>query len=313
MITGKSCVVETATRQSFGVLSFRVPAGKSEDEIKAEVCKAITRSYFLSVDHCGSAKRVTWWHHLIFRMPVTIVLQGAERKPDDKYAALDSAARMLSSDFGVRVIIDASSNSLPETAVATMRELLVEVEPMPRDVIEQMPHLALLHKALKENDLDDIVWMCVGGVPANYYALRRRWFCRGDQNLDSIVRDFVLEQIGTAIKNKSAAVAESDRVEQLFDLFEGSPDVPIAILSSLKVKRLSPDKVLRAVRRRTHCDGIGNGEYMLIPVDAAMYLVLRFRLSRTPSIKDLRAILLVLQNPVHTLRSPPRTSVVQLC
>ena len=74
-------MVNTALQCTVGVVSVRVAAGTSEKEILADAFKAITRSNTSFVDHSASARRVLWWHHVLFRQPVTVVLRGAERKP----------------------------------------------------------------------------------------------------------------------------------------------------------------------------------------------------------------------------------------
>ena len=129
---GKTCIVETATERTFGVMSVRVPAATPEHTIMANVFTAVTRCNPRTVELSASARRVAWWHRFIFRTPVTIVLHAAERKPTQQFADLDSAARALTYDFGMRVVIDASDNSLPEFAKGTKREKVIEVPPMPR-------------------------------------------------------------------------------------------------------------------------------------------------------------------------------------
>lgn len=112
-------MVNTALQRTVGVVSLRVAAGTSEEKILADTFKAITRSNISFLDHSASARRVLWWHHVLFRQPVTVVLRAAERKPTQQFADLDSTARALTFDYGARVLIDASNNSLPDAATAT--------------------------------------------------------------------------------------------------------------------------------------------------------------------------------------------------
>jgi hypothetical protein len=172
---GKTCLVDTALQRTVGVVSVRVAAGASEGEILASTFKAITRSSTSFLDHSASARRVLWWHHFLFRQPATVVLRAAERKPTQQYADLDSSARALTHDYGARVLIDASNNSLPHAATVTKREKVLELEPMPRELLEELPELQLLHEALKSANLADVVWMCVGGNPADYKGLLGAW------------------------------------------------------------------------------------------------------------------------------------------
>ena len=50
-------------------------------------------------------------------------------------------------------LIDASNNSLPDAATATKCEDVLDVEPMRRELLQELPDLQLLHEALKS------VWM----------------------------------------------------------------------------------------------------------------------------------------------------------
>ena len=282
-------MVNTALQCTVGVVSVRVAAGTSEKEILADAFKAITRSNTSFVDHSASARRVLWWHHVFFRQPVTVVLRGAERKPTQQFADLDSSARALTYDYGARVLIDASSNSLPDAATATKREDVLEVEPMQRELLEALPKLQSLHVALKRANLADVVWMCMGGNPADYESLATKW-ARQPSDLEQVVALFVQNLIGRANDNVSSAVASNERLQGLYDKFRESSEVPSAILKEMKLVRPSPDKVLRAVKLRALAGSRGGGRRVLIPADAATALVLRTGITDTPSLEELKAL-----------------------
>ena len=184
---GKTCLVDTALQRTAGVVSVRVVAGTSDKEIMAEAFKAITRSNNSFLDLSASARRVLWWHHFLFRQPATLVLRAAEREPTQQHAGLASSARALTHDFGARVLIDASSNSLPDAATATKREVLLDVEPMRRELLEELAELAPLLEALKEAGLADVVWACLGGNPADYKSLLGAWERRPREEIETVV------------------------------------------------------------------------------------------------------------------------------
>jgi hypothetical protein len=218
------------------------------------------------------------------------VLRAAERKPTQQFADLDSSARALTHDFGARVLIDASNNSLPDAATATKREKMLEMEPMPRKLLEELPELQLLHKALKSADLADVVWMCVGGNPADYRGL---WGALQDQEckgLDKVVALFVRNMIGKALDNVSSSVANDKRLQALYDKFVECSEVPSSTLKGMELVRPSPDKVLRAVKLHTSSDVRGGGRRILIPADAATALVLRLGITDTLSLEELKAL-----------------------
>ena len=284
---GKTCIVETATQATFGVVTVRVPAGTSEKEIKSDVFAAITRRSLRTMDNSGSTRRVLWWHRLIFRTPATVILQAAERKPTQAFAALDSAARSLTQDYGLRVVIDACNNSLPESANATLRQVSIEVAPMPRSILELVPELASLHVALKTADLADVVWACVGGVPADYRRLDLMWEGGGRKNLELVVVQFVQDLLNKAMKNRDDYVAANKRLQELYVLFRESSEVPYSTLRNMDLVRPSPDKVLRVVPMSS---SLGSSEYVLIPADAAMAVVLCFELKKAPPMEELKAL-----------------------
>jgi hypothetical protein len=267
-------MVDTSLEYTVGVVTVRVAAGTGEKEIMADAFKAITRSNISFLDHSASAWRVLWWHHFFFRQPATVVLQAAERKSTQQFADLDSSARALTHSYGARVLIDASNNSLPDAATATKREDVLEVEPMRRELLEELPELQPLHEALKSANLADVVWMCVGGNPADYKSLLTTWTRKPDE-IELVVARFVQKLVGKAMDNVSSAVASNKHLQGLFDKFRESSEVPSAILSDMEIVRPSPDKVLRAVELRASAGSCGGGQRVLIPADAATAVVLR--------------------------------------
>ena len=283
-------MVGSALQYTAGVVSVRVAAGANEEKILADAFKAITRSNISFLDRSASARRVLWWHHFLFRQPATVVLRAAERKPSQQFADLDSSARALTHDFGARVLIDASNNSLPDAATATKREKMLEMEPMPRKLLEELPELQPLHEALKSADLADVVWMCVGGNPADYKGLWGAWQDQECKGLDIVVALFVRNLIGKALDNVSSSVANDKRLQALFDKFLECSEVPSSTLKGMELVRPSPDKVLRVVKLFTPAEDRGCGRRMLIPADAATALVLRTGITDTPSIAELKAL-----------------------
>ena len=288
---GKTCIVETATERTFGVMSVRVPAATAEHTIMANVFTAVTRCNPRTVELSASARRVAWWHRFIFRTPVTIVLHAAERKPTQQFADLDSAARALTYDFGMRVVIDASDNSLPEFAKATKREEVIEVPLMPRSVVEEMPKLQDLHAALKAADLADVVWACVGGNPADYLKLHGQWMDAGKGSLEAVVESFVRDLLDKAIGSYDKSIVANNRVKDLYALFKEQNEVPRSVLRVMNIERPSPDKVLRLKLSPS------DSEPVLVPADAAMAIVLRFALVKLPKLKELKEMVLAMSSP----------------
>ena len=91
LIAGKTCIVNTATKSSWGVVRVRVNAGATEKAIVADALRRVTRCHLLTLDQGPGAARVQWFHALLFRMPPTIVLQAAERDAGKDYAEISSS------------------------------------------------------------------------------------------------------------------------------------------------------------------------------------------------------------------------------
>jgi hypothetical protein len=215
-------------------------------------------------------------------MPPTIVLQAGERLPGEGYAAISGSCRALV-EFGFRVIVDASHNSLSDSATATKRELVLVVEPMAREMLENLEGLGGVIGALREAKLDGVMWGIVGGNPADYFGLKTLWGESGRGDVTAVTAAFVSELLRKAIEVRDAALRLDRRIAQLFERFQSTDAVPLSEADSLDINRPSPDKVLRkAVRGRVT---------VLVPATAAMAVVLRHKLEKeAPSMDALKAM-----------------------
>jgi hypothetical protein len=287
---GKTVVTATATEAMCGVVHVDVPPGTPGKEILADAFAALTRCSLRFVDLGSSARRVLWWHALLFRTPATVVLHAGERKPAQAFADVDNAARVLADTYGVRVIIDASDNSLPPAARATLREKVLDLGPMPRAMLESLPELAQLVAALKVAHAADVVWAAVDGAPAAYRKLEGLWEDAGRGDVGPVADAFVASLLDTAIVNVDDAIAGDARLRELFALFLSGAPVRSAALRALDIARQAPDKVLRTASGGP-LGPHGAPSRMLVPANAATALVLRFGLKEAASIAALRTLL----------------------
>ena len=266
---------------AWGVVRVRAVAGSSEEKLVTNALAALTRSNLAFVNPGPAAARVLWWHAFFFRMPPTIVLQAGERLPGEGYAAISGSCRALV-EFGFRVIVDASHNSLSDSATATKRELVLVVEPMAREMLENLEGLGGVIGALREAKLDGVMWGIVGGNPADYFGLKTLWSESGRGDVSAVTEKFVSELLGKAIKARDTSVVADERLSNLNALFATADAVPLSVLVELKLVRPSPDKVLREVSR--------DNEAVLIPATEAMAVVLRHGLTKKPSMDALKAM-----------------------
>jgi hypothetical protein len=120
----------------------------------------------------GSARRILFFYSLLFKHSPIVVIGVPEREIGEQYPQVTSAVRALADDFGLRVIVDGSTNSIPPALLTTKRETVIAVEPMSKEQIESIPEFSSLIDFLKSRNLDDPVWMVLGGSPADYLKLK---------------------------------------------------------------------------------------------------------------------------------------------
>ncbi len=101
-----------------------------------------------------------------------MVIRVPERQIGQNYADVTAAVRALADDFGLRVIVDGSPNSLPPELLTTKRQTVIDVEPMSKEQIQSIPELKGLIDFLKNHNLDEPVWKVLGGSPADYLKLK---------------------------------------------------------------------------------------------------------------------------------------------
>ena len=280
---GKSRLVNSVVGNYFGVIHVSAAAATGHDELVNKVLREVARTHFLITDPAPSALRVAWFHKLFFWSPVTVVLHAMERKADEKPAAIDSAARVLVG-HGLRVVVDASTNSMAEEAVKTMREVFLRLEPMERSVLERIEELAELLAALKETGLDHVVWKVLGGLPSAYLQLNLNWTVAGKKDIESVATDYMHSRLTMAISDVTNSRAAHPDVKPFYDLFVNNEFVNEGVLERMNLTRPTPDKVLRAV--------VVSGRVVrLVPADNSKRLVLRHKMGKKlPSLDELKML-----------------------
>lgn len=274
---GKSCVIATATARTCGVVSVKVPPGTLEKDIVTSVLAEITRvnvfARYVNMDR--SARRVLWFYKLSMLPPPIAVLCASERTENKQFAEITGAVRTLAGDYGLRVVIDSSDNSLPSDALSSIRQRTLVMSEMPKAALQAIPEFAVLHAKLKALGVDDLVYEVCGGIPAQYMALNDELRHAKPEEEAAAVKRFLLDLMQRAAERYVMASAAHPRMKPVLDLFREHCSVPLAILKDKEIVRPTPDKVLRVVGKN------------LVPADAPMRLVLRYGLAEAPSWEDL--------------------------
>jgi hypothetical protein len=278
---GKSVVVNTATQRTCGVVDVTVEPGTPHKAIVMSALSEIANFRVGFIDPRPSVRRVLWWYGWFLPRPI-VVLRAGERRDGQDYADIPGAARELAG-YGLRVLIDGSTNSLPSEVLTTLRQAVLELEPMARNIMLSIPEYAGLLKLLRDESLEDVAWLVLGGVPAHFDELRLLMACNEPAAHRRVIVNYILDEVGKAIDRRDTMLAAHPSMKSILDLFKTQNEVPKSLLTQKGISSPSPNKVLRVVLR-SHIA-------KLVPADTTMALVLRFCLSTTPSIE-------VLQKPI---------------
>ena len=210
------------------------------------------------------------------------MLRAGERMDGQMYAGIPGAARELTG-YGLRVLIDGSKNSLPMELLATKRQAILELEPMPQNTLRSIPEYAGLLKVLRDESLEVVAWLVLGGVPADYDALCLLMACNEPAAYRRVIVKYLRDEISKAISRRGRMLVTHPSMKEVLDEFKTKSEIPEELLTEKGIASPSPNKGLRIVLRGD-C-------VMLVPADAAMALVLRFYWIKTPPIEVLQKLL----------------------
>ena len=204
----------------------------------------------------ANTARVLWFYNFFGRAPV-VVIRVPERQKGEPYAQVTSAVRGLADDFGLRVIVDGSPNSLPPEVSATERQSSVNVTPMEREMIYEIPEFSNIIQFLKKHTLDEGVWKVLGGSPQRYKMLAQKHLMLIDANhtIDIIVAEVKNHVHTILLEALNNNITEcSSNTDKILEIFQQNKICRISI-RELKSKCLSldyPNKVFREVEKDMH-------------------------------------------------------------
>ncbi len=206
----------------------------------------------------ANTARVLWFYNFFGRAPV-VVIRVPERQKGEPYAQVTSAVRGLADDFGLRVIVDGSPNSLPPEVNATKRQLTMQVMPMDRELIENITDskFSMLMKFLKQHALDAGVWKVLGGCPQDYNMLSQKisMLIVANYTTDIIVAEVKNHVHTILLEALNNNITEcSSNTDKILEIFQQNKICRIST-RELKSKCLSldyPNKVFRKVEKDMH-------------------------------------------------------------
>jgi len=281
---GKSCLIDTAFKNTCGVARIKVKSGLDENAIVDAALRELTglSGRFSISNPYVNARRVVFWYRLLSRgdSPI-IIINASERQSGQPYANLAAAARTLNEDFRLRVVIDGSPGALEPMLFRTKRESVLEIGPMDRAMIEKLPQLQTLFAYITKFNLNDVVWGVLGGVPADYEKLDKaitRALDIDPSTVQSAIGEYLCSQVSQAIDIVKEAKGVSDMSRILSKMDSSSLQIVIQDLPD-EWKRPTPDKVLRKVKE--------DGKWVLVPSTNAIGIVLRHQITEEPTLEKL--------------------------
>jgi hypothetical protein len=284
---GKTCLLNTVTSKTAGVIKLEAQPGQSQDSIIKNTLQALANPPFKFMDPLKTGQRVIFWYRLFtFGYSPIIVINATEREIGHGYAGLTGAVRTLVDKYNLRVVVDGSPNSISDSLLRTTREIVLDVEPMTKEMIWQMGQLQDLFKYVKEARLDDIVFSVLGGIPSRYVNLwkKAKSDLQSGQNPRQVIGTHLCAQISAAINLVRDSKNKTNDMEEIIKLFEKDKKwILCDTLVDKNLKRPTPDKVFRQVER--------NGIAVLIPASNAIGIVLQHSLSKKPSLNELEKLL----------------------
>jgi hypothetical protein len=226
----------------------------------------------------GSARRVMFFHSLLFKRPPIVVIGVSERRRDDRYADLAPAVAELTEEYGLRVIVEGPPNSIPPN----LDGMVMVVEPMTLVQLESIPELNGLMALLQCHRLDDAVWQVLGGSPLCYEALKMDLFLSKAASDDDVVTEVKHHIRSTLARALSQTHFRSPHTEQALQFFREKklPKMTNAAFVEMGFTLIPSDRVFREVM-------IKNDDMYIVPYSPAMSLVITHGIRDGPGLSAL--------------------------
>jgi hypothetical protein len=280
---GKTCLLNTVTSKTAGVIKLEAQPGQSQDTIIKNTLQELANPPFKFMNPLKSAPRVIFWHRLftLGRSPL-VVINATEREIGHGYAGLTGAVRTLVDKYNLRVIVDGSPNSISDSLLRTTRQSVFEIKPMTKEMVWQIGQLQDLFKYAKEAGLEDSMFAVLGGIPSRYEELWRN--SKIDLQAGRDAREVIGAHLCAAVSDAIKLVKDAQDMDEIINLFDKATNViPSHLVKAKKLKRPTPDEVFREVEQ--------SGVFVLIPASNAIGIVLRHNLTEEPSLTELEKLL----------------------
>jgi hypothetical protein len=288
---GKSCLINTATAHTAGVVHVTVAPGASDETVKGMVMRAVTHQPWTVQDPERTFRRVIFWHRVLTlgKSPVVVMSLG-ERLAGEEYAKITTAIRSFATNYKLRVIVDASPNSVDSRTLETGRCVHMEVDLMTTEAIESIEEFSQLRNLLQEANLYAVALEMLSGSPLAWKTFRKSYETRLDLANSASARKALLESALMKVysdtrRNIKLLIRSDPHLYDVADLYFARDEVlAVDFLEVQGFKRPSPDKAFRIK---------AGDEGLLQPITRAVHYVLKYGRTKTLNIDDLKALVAV--------------------
>ncbi len=155
---------------------------------------------------------------------------------------------------------------------------------MERKVLEQIPQFQELLEAMRKADIADLVWAVIGGNPAHYHSINRKWKRGNGDDIVQVVEKYLIEELVKSTRVlREVQQAHPMLKQHVYSRFVDADSLPESITGEYKLP--SPDKVLRLAKS-------ADNKSVLVPSTPAMALALRYsKKGEPPSLDQVRQAL----------------------
>lgn len=216
-----------------------------------------------------------------------MVIRVPERLSGQKYADVPAAARELADEYGLRVVVDGSPNSIPPELLATEREIVFAVEPMSKELMESVSEFKDLIDFLKSHNLDEPVWKVLGGSPIHYKKLNA--LVVNMLSLRNTATDEIVNQVKDHLQSvllkafTKTVLSSSANTKHIINIFreKQTTKIPKAELEAMGFPLDYPNKVLRDVF-------VAKEDLYIVPSSPAVSLIISENVQSAAGVRELR-------------------------
>jgi hypothetical protein len=205
------------------------------------------------LDLPANARRVLFFYTFLFKVPPILVIRISGRQASQRNPQLVAAVRSLVDDFGLRVVVDGCSNSVPPELLAISRDTAItldELSPLLTDSIRELKDFFELLSYHRFHMLHYQIWWILGGSLARYFELQETLAEINDESAEVIIQkldNYVRSALFDALRECDNSSANTKKLIRMFTM-SGAIRISVKELASVGYSLDYPNKVFREVK-----------------------------------------------------------------